>query len=206
MWDRLFGHSHEKGYVVLESGDSVLFQEVYAPPGAHFKGGTSKTDNMDPSSLTPYWFYGKNNAACSFAQEDGVWSGTITISNATQFFDVTPSSRQELTVFLALTGDEYPQLKRVCNIKVFVTKKITRQTGDYLYLLRTYGQEELGMQSDSSLTEEDTLYTRILLQSTGDWVLAAADALDRMAAEGYTSFRIGTEGAADSFVVIHAKR
>jgi len=75
-----------------------------------------------------------------------------------------------------------------------------------LSLLRLYGQEELGMTLNKSPTEEDPLYARIHLDSKKDWVLTAADALDQAAAEGYTSFQISTEGAANSFIVIHAKR
>ena len=195
MWDRLFGRSLEKGYAVLKPGDSILFQEVYAPPGTHLRGPTGSSSSYD------------------YVQEGDIWRVTVNaIKNTNSYYNSfwTPSTNtyassiQETNIHLYLTGDDYSYSETVCSVKTFVLTESFYKVEHFLSLLRLYGREELGMQLNKSPTEEDPLYARIHLDSKKDWVLAAADALDQMAAEGYTSFRIGTEGATDSYIVIHA--
>ena len=185
LWERLFGKSLGKGYTVLFNGDKIQFQELYAPPGTHFIGSGAGPIASDDRR----YFY---DGSCSFVQEGDIWTGTISGSWDTWSpFDTTVP--MPLGASLCLTGDNYSYTEGVCSVRAHVFEKHNNRMILFEYLLRIYGQEELELSVNNSLTSPDALYERVPLDSNEAWVLAAADALDRMAAEGYSTFWVDAE-------------
>ncbi|MBR5524188.1 MAG: M56 family metallopeptidase [Clostridia bacterium] len=195
MWDRLFGNSLEKGYTVLQNGDSLSFRGLYAPPGTHFEGGAS----IDLSYYPSAYFY---DGSCSFVQDGDIWTGTVEAKWDRHFIHDT-SSPMAMSVSLKLKGDDYAYKETVCSIKTYVFEEHKNTTSFFCNLLRLYAQHELGMKQNSALVNGEVQCEEIHLDDNQQWMPIAADTMDRLAEQGFTSFCLTTDDASTSTLQIY---